>query len=68
MELFTVQNGLDQGDAFSGICYLLYNADILKIPDAKRGEHALLFVDDVALITTGKDFSETHKKIHNIIN
>jgi hypothetical protein len=25
-------------------------------------------VDDVALITTGKDFSETHQKICNIMN
>jgi hypothetical protein len=34
-ELFIVLNGLDQGDPFSGICYLLYNADILKVPDIK---------------------------------
>jgi hypothetical protein len=68
MELFIVLNSLDQGDPFSGICYLIYNADILKIPYIKAGEWALLFFDDIALIATGKDFSETHKKICNIMN
>ena len=51
-----------------GICYLIYNVDILKIPEIKAGEWVLLFVDDIALITTDKDFSETYNKIHNIMN
>ena len=65
---FTVTNGLDQGDPFSSICYLIYNADLLKIPNTKAGEHALLFVDDTTIIVTGKDFTETHEKLCNIMN
>jgi hypothetical protein len=67
-ELFAVLNGLDQGDPFSAICSLLYNADLLKIPDIKKGKSMLLFVDDAVVITMGKDFTETHSKLHNIMN
>ena len=67
-ELFAVLNGLDQGDPFSAICYLLYNADLLKIPDIKKGESILLFVDDAAVIAIGKDFTETHSKLRDIMN
>jgi hypothetical protein len=37
-EAFIVTNGLDQGDPFSGIYYLIYNTDLLKIPIIKTGE------------------------------
>ena len=67
-EAFIVENGLDQGDPHSGISYLIYNADLLKIPDHKAGEHILLFVDDAAVVVTGKDFTETHEKIRSIMN
>jgi ribonuclease HI len=67
-ENFTVTNGLDQGDPFSGICYLIYNADLLKIPNIKAGEQGLLFVDDATIIATGKDFTETHEKLRNMMN
>jgi hypothetical protein len=33
----------------------------LKIPDKKRAESMLLFVDDAAIIVIGKDFRETHE-------
>jgi hypothetical protein len=62
-----VINGLDQGDPFSGICYLLYNADLLNIPETKKGEWTLLFINDTAIIVMGKDFSEMHKKIRDIM-
>lgn len=65
---FTVDNGLDQGDPFSGICYLLYNSDLTDIPNSKASENTLLFVDDAAVIVTGKDFTETHNKLRNIMN
>ena len=35
---FAVENGLDQGDPFSGICYLLYNSNLTTIPNRKAGE------------------------------
>jgi ribonuclease HI len=65
---FTVENGLDQGDPFSGICYLLYNSKLTDISIKKAGERTLLFVDDAAIIVTGKDFTETHNKLRNIMN
>ena len=65
---FTVDNGLDQGDPFSGICYLLYNSDITDIPIRKADEHALLFVDDAAIIVTGKSFNITHNKLRDVMN
>ncbi|KAF8226211.1 hypothetical protein L208DRAFT_1302899 [Tricholoma matsutake] len=67
-EAFIVVNSLDQGDLHSGISYLIYNTDLLKIPDHKAGEQILLFVDDAAVVVTGKDFTETHEKIHDIMN
>ena len=65
---FTVDNGLDQGDPFSGICYLLHNSDITDIPIRKADEHALLFVDDAAIIVTGKSFNITHNKLRDVMN
>ena len=65
---FTVEDGLDQGDPFSGICYLLYNSELTDIPNRINGERILLFVDDAAVIVTGQDFSETHNKLRNIMN
>ena len=67
-EAFIVTNRLDQGDPFSGICYLIYNADLLKIPIIRTGEWILLFVDDAVIIVIGKDFFETHRKLQNIMN
>ena len=65
---FAVGNGLDQGNPFSGICYLIYNSDLVNIPRKKNGEHVLLFVDDTAITVVGKDFVETHNKLRNIMN
>ena len=66
--IFAVMNGLDQGDPFSGICYLIYNADLTKIPFLRLGEWILLLVDDAVVIVVGKDFSKTHAKIQDIMN
>lgn len=65
---FLVANGLDQGDPFSGICYLIYNADLTKIPILRLGEWILLFMDDTVIIVIGKDFFETHAKLCDIMN
>jgi hypothetical protein len=67
-EPFEVLNGLDQGDPYSGVSYLIYNADVLKIPMLRAGEWILLFVDDTVIIVRGKNFNETHEKLRNIMN
>ena len=64
---FIIGNGLDQGDLFSGIAYLIYNADLPKIADSKLSKRILLFVDNSAIIVTGKSLTDTHKKLHNIM-
>ena len=66
-EFFSVGNGLDQGDPLSGILYLIYNSDLPSIADVKLGKHLLLFVDDAAIVVTGKNFTETHTKLRNIM-
>ena len=41
-----------------------YNAGLLEIsPHGSRDEGQFGFVDDVALLATGDDFDETHKKL-----
>jgi hypothetical protein len=65
---FAVLNDLDQGDPFSGICYLIYNADLLKIPILRLGEWILLFVDNAVVIVIGKDFLETHIEKFQLLN
>ncbi|KAF8875639.1 hypothetical protein BD779DRAFT_1449924, partial [Infundibulicybe gibba] len=66
-EPFNVENGLDQGDPFSLICYVIYNSGILDIPEKNGGETGLLYVDDAAIIATGKDFKETHHKLKKMM-
>jgi Reverse transcriptase (RNA-dependent DNA polymerase) len=60
MAMFIVANSLDQGDPFSGICYLVYYGDLTKIPIPRLGEWVLLFVDDLAIIVSRRDFVKTH--------
>jgi hypothetical protein len=67
-ESFEVLNRLDQGDPYSGVSYLIYNADMLKIPMLRAGEWILLFVNDAVIIVRGKNFNETHEKLRNIMN
>ena len=65
---FIVGNSLDQGDPFSGIAYLIYNADLLEIADIKLSKQILLFIDDTAVVITGKSLTETHKKLHDVMD
>ena len=64
---FKVGNGLDQGDPFSGSGFLIYNSDLPEIADTKRSKCISMFVDDAAVIVTGKTIAETHKKLQNIM-
>jgi len=64
---FDINNGLDQGDPHSLICYLIYNADLLAIPNTRNGEMGLLFVDDAAIVAVGEDFTETHQKLRTVM-
>jgi Reverse transcriptase (RNA-dependent DNA polymerase) len=68
MAMFIVVNGLDQGDPFSGICYLIYNTDLTKMSILRLGKWILLFIDDAVIIVIRKDFAETHANTCDIMN
>ena len=53
-DFIEIKNGLNQGDPFSGILYLLYNSDLPKTTGVKQGKRTLLFVDDAAIISHGQ--------------
>jgi ribonuclease HI len=61
-ERITLNNGIGQGDPLSMALYQFYNADLLDIPEGKD-EEAIAYVDDAILITSGKDFQDTHDKL-----
>ena len=56
-------NGIGQGDPLSMLLYILYNADLLEIPDDELREDALGYVDDIALVATGNDFEESTQRL-----
>jgi hypothetical protein len=66
-ELFPIDNGLDQGDPFSQICYILYNAGQLEIVNPRDGEDGILYINDSNILALGDDFTETHNKIRAIM-
>ena len=41
------------------LLYIIYNVDLLDIPDNPLMEDAIGYVDDIALIATGSNFKET---------
>ncbi|KAG2038078.1 hypothetical protein BDR03DRAFT_862702, partial [Suillus americanus] len=62
---FPVSNGIGQGDPLSMIPYIIYSSDLVDVASPRRGREALkeltlAFVDDTAFIAIGKDFSDTH--------
>lgn len=67
-DIFVVTNGLDQGDPLSPIAYMIYNSDVLDVPSTKNGEDAILFVDDTTILAIGHNYTETHRKIEEMLN
>jgi hypothetical protein len=66
-ELLTIANRIGQGDLLSMLLYILYNADLLELPDNPTEEDALGYVDDIALIASGTDFEETTQRLSNMM-
>jgi hypothetical protein len=62
-----VKNGIGQGDPLSMILYTLYNADLLEITGNTEKEDTIGYVDDIAIIATSKDFTETTKRISDMM-
>jgi hypothetical protein len=60
-------NGIGQGDPLSMLLYIIYNADLLEIIDNEELEDAIGYVDDIALVATGRDFDETTTRLRNLM-
>ena len=65
--IINIENGIGQGDPLSMLLYILYNADLLDLPDDPASEDTISYVDDIALIATGEDFEETMQKLKNMM-
>jgi ribonuclease HI len=57
---YPIDTGIPQGSPLSPILYLFYNADLVEIEDS---ELTVGYIDDVALIATGKTTEETNRKL-----
>jgi ribonuclease HI len=66
-ESIKILNGIGQGDPLSMILYILYNADLLEIPEDEEKEDSLGYVDDIALVALGEDFNETTKRLETMM-
>ena len=49
------------------LLYILYNADLLDIPDNQETEDAIGYVDDIALIAIGDNLEETTNRLTNLM-
>jgi hypothetical protein len=66
-ESMDILNGIGQGNPLSMILYILYNADLLDIPTNEESEDSLGFVDDIALIAIGNNFTETTARLERMM-
>lgn len=62
-DIIDITNGIGQEDLLSMLLYILYNADLLELPDNTLNEDAIGYVDDMALIASGSDFIETNNRL-----
>lgn len=62
-EVIHITNGIGQGDPLSMLLYILYNADLLDLPDNPQTEDALGYVDDIALVATGYNLEDTTNRL-----
>jgi hypothetical protein len=66
-EIIDIVNGIGQGDPLSMLLYILYNADLLDLPDNPMAEDTIGYVDDIALLATGTDFEESTKRLKDMM-
>jgi ribonuclease HI len=67
-KVFKILGGLDQGDPWSALLYILYNSALLELVQSSKGESSIGYVDDVTYIAVAKNFEQTHKKIESILS
>ncbi|PIL29086.1 hypothetical protein GSI_09134 [Ganoderma sinense ZZ0214-1] len=62
---FNIHSGIDQGCPLSVILYGFFNTFLINSASVKHGEIAVGSMDDVALITVGRNFADTHAKLQD---
>jgi len=62
-----IENGIGQGDPLSMLLYVIYNSDLVDIAKKEKGELALAFVDDMALVVIGKTFKNNHSQLKDMM-
>ena len=67
-ESIKITNEIGQGDPLSMILYIIYNADLLEIPDTKISKDTVGYVADITLIAKGEDFEETTTNLRYMMN
>ncbi|PIL37604.1 hypothetical protein GSI_01298 [Ganoderma sinense ZZ0214-1] len=65
---FDIHSGIDQGCPLSVILYGFFNTLLINSASIKKGELAVGSMDDVALITVGRTFADTHSKLQDFFN
>ncbi len=65
-EPISINNGIGQGDLLSMVLYQFYNADILDIP-SRANKMAIAYVDDALILAVGKDFTDTHTTLSEMM-
>jgi hypothetical protein len=50
------------------LLYIIYNADLLEIIDDELKEDAIGYMDDIAIVATGKDFEESTQHLKLIMS
>ena len=58
-EIINITNGIGQGDPLSMLLYIIYNADLLDLPDNSQLENTVGYIDDITLMAIGSNFEET---------
>ena len=59
LETTNITNGIGQGDPLSMLLYILYNADLLEIPNNSSKEDTIGYINDIALMAIGSNFEDT---------